>query len=318
MKVLITGGCGFIGYNLCINLLSDVWNDWELLVIDDLSTGHKTNKLDDIEYIHKALQSPGLLADVFKGFKPEVVFHFAAVPRVSYSVEHPLETARANVGGTLHILEAVRRYGSRCRIINSSSSSVYGGANVLPTPESHGCFPVSPYALQKHHAEGWCEMYANLYGLDVASLRYFNVFGPHSRYGGAYSTVLSAWLYSLYGETEIKPYLEGDGTQSRDFCFVDNVVNANIKVALSSDGFHGECFNIAQGSAHSLLECKGILEKISGKPLDLEMRPDRVGDVKHTLADISKACDRLGYKPTTDFEDQIRSMALWYEKDYHD
>jgi UDP-glucose 4-epimerase len=152
--------------------------------------------------------------------------------------------------------------------------------------------------------------------MSTVSLRYFNVFGPFSLFGGAYSTVLSAWLYSLYVSPKTQPFLEGDGTQSRDFCFVDNVVQANILAATSKQRFAGEAFNIAQGQATTLLEVKTLLEKITGKKLDLDMRPPRVGDVMHTLADISAAQKVLGYKPATDFKAQVTAMAEWYRTGY--
>ena len=171
--------------------------------------------------------------------------------------------------------------------------------------------------MQKWQGEEWCKLYADLYKLDVVSLRYFNVFGPHSYYGGAYSTVLSAWMYHLFVDSQEKPFLEGDGLQSRDFCFVDNVTQANILAAVyNKSNFEGEAFNIAQGSSHTLLDCKSLLERISRRRLHLDMRPPRVGDVRHTLADITTACSILEYTPTTDFEAQVRKMTEWYEHSY--
>jgi len=332
MKALVTGGCGFIGHNLVKALLDNEWEKWEVLVMDDLSSGKKWNRWDGVEYIEVALEARqvGTFAgkklaqgetaiDTFvANWNPDVIFHLAAVPRVSYSVENPYETTERNVLSTLAVLDAARKHGKpNIRVVNTSSSSIYGGADELPTPPDAPANPQSPYAMQKWQGEEWCKMYAKLYGLDVVCLRYFNVFGPHSYFGGAYSTVLSAWMYHLYVDASSKPFLEGDGEQTRDFCHVDNVTHANILAAVYNKGyFEGEAFNIAQGSSHSLLDCKALLEKISGKDLVLEQRPPRVGDVKHTLADIRSAAGVLEYVPSTDFERQVRTMTDWYEKSY--
>lgn len=312
MRAIVTGGCGFIGYNL-VQILKQT--GWEVTVIDDLSSGFIFNHVSNVKYLYQKI-SQEIVSQCIEELSPEVIFHLAAVPRVSYSVSHPYQTTDLNILSTLSILEAVRKSSSAIRVIFSSSSSVYGNTEILPTPPDAAKQPLSPYALQKLQGEQWCKMYSDLYELDTICLRYFNVFGPHSRWGGAYSTVLSAWLYSLYVDQSVAPFLEGDGSQSRDFCYVDNVCQANILAALSKTDFRGECFNVAQGSAHSLLECKLEIEKISGKKLDLQSRPERVGDVKHTLADISKTTKVLGYMPSTDFGEQLTKMSLWYKDCY--
>ncbi len=321
MKAIVTGGMGFIGYNLCKALLDDE-QDWDVLVIDDLSSGKEWNKWDDVDYVIGAIHDrdeKGTVVEYYTNeHEADVIFHLAAIPRVSYSVEFPFETTHSNVMGTMAVLEAARKSPKKVRVVYTSSSSIYGGADQLPTSVNYPANPQSPYAMQKWQGEEWCKLYANLYNLDVVSLRYFNVFGAHSYYGGAYSTVLSAWLYHLYVNPNIRPFLEGDGEQTRDFCYVDNVTKANILAALHKNDFHGEAFNVAQGLNNSLLVCQILLENISGKKLDLEMRPTRIGDVKHTLADYSKTYDVLGYVPTTDFEGQIRKMAEWYEKSYRE
>jgi len=327
MRAIVTGGMGFIGTNLVRALLDNTWEKWNVVVVDDLSSGKAWNKCPKVEYIITALDNSlstesgnkdTVIGILVKDFQPDVIFHLAAVPRVSYSVEYPYETTQSNVLSTMAVLDAARKHGKQnIRVVNTSSSSIYGGADKMPTPSTCPAAPSSPYAMQKWQGEEWCKLYADLYKLDVVSLRYFNVFGPHSYYGGAYSTVLSGWLYSLYVDSSIKPFLEGDGLQSRDFCFVDNVCQANILAAVYDKGhFEGEAFNIAQGKAHTLLDCKEILERISGKTLDLEMRPPRVGDVRHTLADISLSRGVLEYAPTTDFENQVKEMADWYEHSY--
>lgn len=317
MKAIVTGGLGFIGSNLCQALRNDTWENWEIFVVDDMSSGYESNKFNDITYIIRDITDPGLMDSLLKVVQPDIIFHLAAQPRVSFSVENPLRSSESNVLGTLRVLDAVRKYSPHSRIINSSSSSVYGEINQFPTSVDHACSPMSPYALQKFQSEQWCKMFSSLYGIDSVSLRYFNVFGPRSRYGGAYSTVLSAWMYSIFVDPSCKSFLEGDGSQSRDFCYVDNVVQANILAALySKKDFCGEVFNVAQGQSHTLLECKDLLEKISGKPLDLEMRPPRVGDIYKTCADISNTCDILSYNPDIDFEKQVIDMANWYRESY--
>lgn len=315
MKAIVTGSNGFIGFNLCQALER---LDWQVMGIDDLSSGLAQNVVPGLRYEYVQVQNQARIRELLEGFRPDVIFHLAAIPRVSYSVQNPFETAEANILGTISLLEGVLRADlvGQTRIVNSSSSSVYGGADALPTPESYPHNPQSPYALQKSQAEQWLRLFARLYDLDCVSLRYFNVFGPHALFGGAYSTVLSAWMYHLYVDPNYEPFLEGDGEQTRDFCFVDNVVQALILAGTREQGFAGEAFNVAQGAAHSLLQCKALLEKISGQTLHLAQRPPRVGDVRHTLADISAAREELGYEPATKFEEQLRAMADWYATDY--
>lgn len=315
MRAIVTGCHGFIGYNLCQKLKE---LDWQVLGIDDLSAGLAENIVDGFEYVHEKIQNRDKMVEVIGRFRPNAIFHLAAIPRVAYSVENPFDTAEANILGTVSLLEGILRSGliGQTRFILSSSSAVYGGAELMPTPEDHPSNPRSPYALQKYQDELWVKLFVELYGLDGLCLRYFNVFGPHSLFGGAYSTVLSAWLYHLYVDPHYQPYLEGDGTQSRDFCFVDNVVQANLLAATRERPFSGQPLNVAQGKAHTLLEAKEMLEEISGRELHLEKRPPRVGDVNHTLADISQARAELGYNPSTDFTNQLAKMAEWYRTAY--
>ncbi|MBP7998907.1 MAG: NAD-dependent epimerase/dehydratase family protein [Chloroflexi bacterium] len=315
MKAFVTGSNGFIGYNLCQTLQTQ---GYEVMGLDDLSSGLAENSIATFRYERGKVQDKERVVALLRDFQPDVVFHLAAIPRVSYSVEQPFASAEANLLGTISLLEGLVKAElvGKTRLVNTSSSSIYGGVDQFPTPENYPGQPQSPYALEKYQAEEWCRLFANLYGLDVVSLRYFNVFGPHALFGGAYSTVLSAWLYHLYVDPTYEPFLEGDGTQTRDFCYVDNVVQANMLAVTRERRFVGEAFNIAQGRSYSLLECRDMLEELSGRKLNLVLRPPRVGDVKHTLADISAAQRELGYEPSVDFISQLMTMAEWYRLSY--
>ncbi len=316
MRCIATGGCGFIGFNLVKELVAQ---GHDVFVIDDMSTGYEANKVEGVvEYYLGDVKTTMSISASRMEWDIDVIFHLACVPRVSYSVEYPRKTTEKNVMSTVAVLEAVRtfKWKKQPRVVYSSSSSVYGGVAPTPTKESYTANPQSPYALQKLQGEEWCRMYSKLYGLDTVCLRYFNVFGPGSRFGGAYSTVLSAWLYHLYIDSSYKPFLEGDGSQSRDFCFVNNVVNANIAAAKYTFKFSGQPINVAQGRRISLMGCVELLEEIAGKKLELEYRPERVGDVKVTHADLSEAKQYLQYDPDTDFESQVTEMAAWYKDEY--
>ena len=315
MKAIVTGANGFIGYNICQSLDK---KGWDIIGLDDLSSGRQDYAVDTCRYEIMKVQQREQMQRRLAEFQPDTVFHLAAMPRVSFSVENPYASAEANVMGTVSVMEGIVKAGlaKKTRLVNTSSSAVYGNTEKLPISEEDPCHPVTPYALEKYQGEQWGRLFAELYDLDVVSLRYFNVFGPFSLFGGAYSTVLSAWLYRLFVDPNYGAFLEGDGTQTRDFCFVGNVVLANILAATASGRFTGQAFNIGQSQAYSLLDCRDLLEKISGETLKLEERPPRVGDVKHTLADISAAEKALGFEPDRDFESQVAAMAAWYRDAY--
>lgn len=309
--ILVTGCAGFIGSNF-VKTFHARYPCATIVGIDDFSTGRKDALEESVVFYRGSVANMRLLKRMFDTHRPEFVFHFAARPRVSYGVLHPAETTLSNIYGTVAALEQSRDHGVK-RFIYSSSSSIYGGAKKLPTKESENLpRPVSPYGLQKYTGEPFCKMFSDLYGLDTVSLRYFNVFGP-GQYGDApYSTVISAWLEALYIRKKQKPFLEGDGTQSRDFCYVDNVVNANIKAMQHAKLLKGEAFNIAHGERTNLHEVKKLIEAYSGKKLDIEKRPPRLGDVMHTQADIDKAKKILGYRPQTDFRIGLRRTIAWF------
>lgn len=312
MKILITGIAGFIGSNFAKQFKAE-FPDSTIVGIDDFSSGRKEALIDGIEFYEGSITDKELLEKIFSTHKLDYVFHFAAIPRVSYSVENPIETTDANVTGAVSVLTVAKNYGAK-KVILSSSSSVYGGAKTLPTKENESLpDPKSPYAAQKLCDEIFAKIFSNLYDIDVVCLRYFNVFGPGQYGDSPYSTVVSAWLESLYFPNNKKAFIEGDGTNSRDFCYVDNVVSANILAMKSDKKFNGECFNIAHGDRTTINEVKNLIEEYTGKKLDLEARSPRVGDVSHTHADITKAKKWFKYEPKIGFKDGLKKTIEWFE-----
>lgn len=310
-KILVTGIAGFIGSNFA-NKFHALYPDTTIIGIDNLSSGRLSAVPDFVKFYQDSIVNRNNLSQIFIEHNPEYVFHFAAIPRVTYGVEHPDTTNEANVQGTVEILNQSRLNGVK-RVIISSSSSVYGGAKNLPTKESENPpAPISPYALQKYIDEQYCQLFSSLYALDTVCLRYFNVFGPGQYGDSAYSTVISAWLENLYFPKQGKrAFIEGDGSKSRDFCYVDNVVQANIKAMEYEGLLNGDVFNIAHGDRTTINEVRELIEKFSNRKLDLEQRPDRIGDVAHTHADISKAKNIFGYNPEINFEEGMRRTIKW-------
>ncbi len=306
-SILVTGSAGFIGGNF-VRVFKREFPQTALVGLDI-----RESKNGESVFYRGSITDPKLLDAIFTQHKPEYVFHFAAIPRVTYSVLHLSETTEVNVYGTTVLLEKSRDHGVK-RFIFSSSSSVYGGAKKLPTKESENPpNPQSPYAAHKYVCEIFCRQAAKLYGMDALSLRYFNVYGP-GQYGNApYSTVISAWLEALYFPNGEKPYLEGDGDQSRDFSYVDDVVAANIAAMRSEKRFDGDVFNIGAQSRTDLRTVKRLIEQHTGKTLDLDLRPPRIGDVQHTFADISKASERFGFKPAFSFEAGLSRTVDWFK-----
>lgn len=306
MKALVTGGAGFIGSNLSLNLLND---GWKVHFVDDMSSGIKEHVTEletaGAEFHYGSYGTVG--ADVVGRLKPDAVFHLGAVPRVLYSVENPVLTNENNVQETLRFMEACR--GNVGRFVFSSSSSVNGDTNVLPTPETLNRRPKSPYALQKAIIEDYCRLWSELYKMDTVSLRYFNVFGPRQYGDSPYSTVVSAWCNNV---KEGKPLrLDGSGEQSRDFCYVDNVVTANLLAATSSKTFKGDVFNIAGGQVHTVNDVLAKFRERCGN-VELTRAPPRQGDVFATEADLSRAAIVLGYEPRVDFDEGMKRTFEWW------
>ena len=309
-KALLTGGAGFIGSNLAEELSN---RGVDVDIVDDMSNGH-------VEFLPPNLRSK-LLVDDFSSKKVlesieqrkyDTVFHIAAVPRVGYSVEHPLESNDVNVAKTLSLMNACR--GNINRFVFASSSSVYGDTNLLPTPSTCIKNPKSPYALQKSIIEDYLKLYYNLYGLDSVCLRFFNVFGPKQLGDSPYATVIGSWLTAIKSEKSMRS--DGDGTQSRDMCYVDNVVDVCIRGAEAEGVIGAEGLNVACGEKTTNKE---ILQYLLSKYPNAKYHdaPWRPGDVMHTLADVSRTTEVLGYKPLVQFWDGLDKTIKWYEENWN-
>jgi nucleoside-diphosphate-sugar epimerase len=305
VRALVTGGAGFIGSSIVDALVAA---GHEPVVLDDLSTGFPENLRGEAPLFRGTVDDEALVRKATEGV--EVVFHLAAHRAVLRSVEHPLTTDTANTHGTLTVLKAALDNGAR-RVVYASSSSVYGGAAEMPTPESAPTLPRSPYAVTKLAGEHYARVFAELYGLETVSLRYFNVYGPRQRPDSAYAAVIPLFINAL--RTGQPPEVHGDGEQTRDFTYIDDVVAANMRAATApAEACSGKAYNIAGGSAYSLLEMLDIL----GKLLDVTPEPrhtdPRAGDVKHTRADISAAERDLGHVPSVDFEEGLTRTVEWF------
>ena len=299
-RYLVTGGAGFIGSHIVRRLVQD---GATARVVDDLSTG-QVARLDDlrgsIEFIKGDLADGQATDDVVKDVN--YVLHQSAVPSVQRSVRDPVGTNRANVTATLNLLESCRKAGVR-RFIYAASSSAYGDTEVLPKTEEMRPNPLSPYALQKLVGERYCKLYHDLYGLETISLRYFNVFGPDQDPHSEYSAVVPKFISALLAKEPITVY--GDGEQSRDFTYIDNVVHANLLALRSAEGA-GEVCNVGCGERITLNTLIRLLEEIIGMKATVNYVDPKPGDVRHSLADIGLARRLLGYEPKVGVEEGLR------------
>jgi UDP-glucose 4-epimerase len=303
---LVTGGAGFIGSHLVDALVA---RGDEVRVLDDLSSGLAAALDPAARLIVGDVSDPKTLAEAVQGC--EVVFHLAAHRSVPHSIEEPLATDRANTHGTLAVLCAARDAGVR-RVVAASSSSVYGGAPTLPTPESAPTLPRSPYAVSKLAGEHYVRVFAELYGLEAVSLRYFNVYGPRQRPDSRYAAVVPRFLSAL--RSGHRPLVHGDGRQSRDFTYVADTVAATLAAAEApADLVAGRAFNVACGVSHTVLEVLSLLGELAGvdpRPCHTEARP---GDVRHTLADTSEARRCLGFVAKVPLEDGLKATLAWFD-----
>jgi nucleoside-diphosphate-sugar epimerase len=314
MCVLVTGGSGFIGSHLTEALLQ---RGAKVRALDNLTSGHRSNLARVLErredqgnftFVQGDITDRTTVREVVKGV--DYILHQAALPSVQRSVEDPLTSNLVNVEGTLNILIAAREMGVK-RVVCASSSSVYGDSPQLPKVEYMATNPLSPYAVSKLAAEAYCRAFTRLYGLETVSLRYFNVFGPRQDPHSLYAAVLPRFIEALLGGK--RPVIYGDGTQSRDFTYVENVVQANL-LALEAVGVAGEVFNIACGESVTLKAVLQRLTEFSGQRVEPEYQAPRAGDVKHSLADISKAERMLGYRPGVPFREGLQQTFEFFRQ----
>lgn len=310
-RALVTGGAGFIGSHLVDALLA---RGWEVRVIDDFSSGREQNLAsarDRIELLQADLADPVAVAEAVAGV--EVVFHQGAVPSVPRSVAEPVRTNRVNVDGTLLVLESARGAGVR-RVVFAASSSAYGDTEALPKVETMPANPRSPYALQKYAGEVYCRLYHELYGLETVALRYFNVFGPRQDPASTYAAVIPRFITAcLRGES---PHIHGDGEQTRDFTFVDDAVQANMAAA-DAAGAAGQIFNVAGGRQTSLNALLAAIQRILGTRVEAIHEPSRPGDVRHSLAELARAKELLGYEPRISLDEGLRRTIESLREELH-
>jgi UDP-glucose 4-epimerase len=307
MRALVTGGAGFIGSNLVHRLVGD---GHDVRVLDDLCTGYRENLPPAVELVVGDVADVAMVRAAMDGV--EVVFHQAARRSVIGSVEHPLRTDTANVHGTLTVLDVARLAGAR-RVVSASSSSVYGGAEQMPTPERAPLIPRSPYAVSKLAGEQYCRVYSELHGLETVSLRYFNIYGPRQRPDSAYAAVIPIFIDALANGR--RPVVHGDGGQSRDFTFIDDAVAANLAAATApAAACSGRAYNIAGGHRYTLLDLLEILGRLQGVVAEPEFTDPRAGDVRHSEADISAAAGELGYRPSVGFEAGLHATVDWFNE----
>lgn len=308
---LVTGGAGFIGSNLCEAILN---LGYKVRCLDDLSTGKQENidlfaGNENYEFVKGDIKDLDICMKACEGV--DYVLHQAAWGSVPRSIEMPLFYCANNINGTLNMLEAARQNKVK-KFVYASSSSVYGDEPILPKKEGREGNLLSPYAVSKRADEEWAKQYTRHYGLDTYGMRYFNVFGRRQDPNGAYAAVIPKFIKQLMkGE---RPTINGDGKQSRDFTYIENVIEANLKACLASHEAAGEAFNIAYGGREYLIDIYYGLCDALGVKIEPNFGPDRAGDIKHSNADISKAQSMLGYNPDWSFEKGIKAAIEWYKE----
>jgi UDP-glucose 4-epimerase len=303
VKVLVTGGAGFIGSNLIRTLLE---RGDDVRVLDNFSTGNRANLADlagEIELVEGELRSYERVHAATRGV--EVVFHEGALPSVPRSVHDPLTTGAVNVEGTLNVLLAARDEGVR-RVVFASSSSIYGNSGQLPRIETQSPDPISPYAVSKLAAERYCVSFSRVYPLETVALRYFNVFGPNQDPTSQYAAVVPRFITAIADERPVPVY--GDGEQRRDFTYVANVVEANL-LAAEAENVSGAVINVATGRGVSVNQLADAIGAMLGVAVEREYQPERAGDVRDSWADVTRAWELLGYEARITLEDGLRLAA---------
>jgi len=306
MRYLVTGGAGFIGSNTIDEL---VRRGQDVVALDDLSSGKSANLAhvsSKIKLIQDSITNLDALREASRGV--DCVIHLAAQTSVPRSVKDPIETNLINVNGTLNVLVAARDAKVR-RVVFASSCAVYGKTEVLPIRESAPLAPISPYGLSKQVGEAYGRVFQELYGLEFVALRYFNVFGPRQDPGSPYSGVLSIFNAALLGGTQ--PTVYGDGEQSRDFVYVENVVQANL-LAAEAKGATGLAVNVGTGNRSTLNQTIAALGQITGRPAKAKYAAAREGDIRDSQADISLAQRALGYRPSFGFDEGLKKTWEWF------
>jgi len=306
-KIVVTGGSGFIGSNLTQELSKEN----QVTVVDNLSTGYLENiqnliNSGNISFVEGSITDMDLLQKLFKDV--DYIFHQAAIPSVPRSVKDPISSNYTNVNGTLNVLVAARDNNVK-KLVYASSSSAYGDTPVLPKSEDMKPCPLSPYAISKLTAEYYCQVFSDVYNLATASLRYFNVFGPRQDPSSEYAAVIPKFIGSILNDKSPTAY--GDGEQTRDFTFVDDVVNANI---LAAESMSTGVFNIAGGKRISINELAELIMELLDKDLDITHIEPQPGDIKHSLADISKAREQIKYMPKFNVKDGLKETVRWFQQ----
>ena len=309
-RFLVTGGAGFIGSNICKKLVSQ---NCFVRVVDNLLTGRKSNLdgiIDKIEYIEADMGDKQVASAAMKDI--DVVFHEGALPSVPRSVDDPAASHQHCVDATFTLLLAARDAGIK-RFVYAASSSAYGDTPTLPKVETMRPAPLSPYAVGKLVGEYYCSVFSNVYGLETIALRYFNVFGPQQDPKSQYAAAIPAFVTSILKDQP--PTIYGDGEQSRDFTYIDNVVEANL-LAARAPKTNGEVINIACGQVITVNQIIEMINKSLGKNVKPNYVAERPGDIKHSLADITAATKLINFKPVISFEDGLQKAIEWYSKNY--
>lgn len=307
MTYLVTGGSGFIGSHIVEELLR---KDEHVIVLDNLSTGRFSNiesfiQNKNLQFINGSITDLSLLKELCKDV--EGIFHEGAIPSVQRSVENPIASNEANITGTLNVLVAARDSGVR-KVVFAASSSAYGDTPTLPKVETMPSSPLSPYALTKYACEEYCNLFTKLYGLQTACLRYFNVYGPRQDPNSNYAAVIPKFITAILNNTS--PVIHGDGLTSRDFTFIKDVVQANVR-AMESDATG--VYNVAYGERTTLNELAHMIMDIIGNQVNIQYDDPRPGDVKHSLADISKARSAFNYSPNYSIRQGLEETVKWFK-----
>jgi UDP-glucose 4-epimerase len=305
MRALVTGGAGFIGSHIAQRLVE---SGHEVVVLDNFFTGSRANLAaiaDQVSFVEGDVRHLATVEDCAAGC--EVIFHEAAIVSVPFSVERPQESHDVNIQGTLNVLQAARKARTR-RLVFASSAAIYGEEPTLPKVETMRPEPMSPYGVEKITGEHYLATWSKLFAVETVALRYFNVFGPRQDPRSAYSGVISIFVDRILGGRPITFF--GDGSQCRDFVYVDNVVDANI-LAATHEGVSGRAYNVACGKRTTLVELASLIERAVGRTVERSFAEARAGDIKESVADITRARAELGYEPVVDVEDGLKRLVRY-------